>query len=125
LIAADASSLIAYLDGESARDTVAINGALEAAELVLPPPVLIELLGRDATARAYDEIATQAALLPIADGFWLRARATRRTLLTRGLRARAIDTLIAQCCIDADVALITRDADFRHFAQWCGLNLAT
>jgi len=32
--------------------------------------------------------------------------------------------LIAQACIDNDVALITRDADFRHFAKHCGLKLA-
>jgi hypothetical protein len=31
---------------------------------------------------------------------------------------------IAQSCIDADVKLITRDRDFRHFATHCGLKLA-
>jgi predicted nucleic acid-binding protein len=45
-------------------------------------------------------------------------------LLARRLRARLADTLIAQSCIDNDVALITRDADFRHFAKYCGLRLA-
>jgi predicted nucleic acid-binding protein len=34
------------------------------------------------------------------------------------------DTLIAQSCIDHDVALIARDEDFRHFAEHCGLRLA-
>ena len=125
MIAADASSLIAYLQGESASDTDAVTAALEAAELYLPPPVLIELIGRSGTAQAYDAMAVQAGLLPITEGFWLRARQTRSALLGRGLRARALDTLIAQCCIDADVALITRDQDFRHFGQWCGLKLAT
>jgi predicted nucleic acid-binding protein len=31
--------------------------------------------------------------------------------------------LIAQSCIDHDVALITRDADFRHYAAEGGLKL--
>jgi predicted nucleic acid-binding protein len=40
------------------------------------------------------------------------------------LKAALADSLIAQCCIDADVALIARDGDYRHFAKWCGLRLA-
>jgi predicted nucleic acid-binding protein len=40
------------------------------------------------------------------------------------LRARLPDALIAQSCIDHDVALITRDRDFRYFAKYCGLRLA-
>ena len=27
-------------------------------------------------------------------------------------------------CVDHDVALITRDTDFRHFVRHCGLKLA-
>ena len=73
---------------------------------------------------AFAQLATGASLLPLKDGYWLRAREARRLIRSKGLRARGIDTLIAQCCIDADVALITRDADFRHFADWCGLKLA-
>jgi hypothetical protein len=124
LIAADASSLIAYFEGEIAPDTDAIAEALEARELALPPPVLVELIGRGSTVAAFDEIATGAAQLPLNSGFWLRARQSRSLILAKGLRARSIDTLIAQCCIDAGVALIARDTDYRHFAQWCGLKLA-
>jgi predicted nucleic acid-binding protein len=45
-------------------------------------------------------------------------------LITKGFKARLADALIAQACIDSDVALITRDRDFRHFAKHCGLKLA-
>lgn len=41
------------------------------------------------------------------------------------LKPKLADTLIAQCCIDADTPLIARDGDFRHFERWCGLRLAT
>jgi predicted nucleic acid-binding protein len=34
-----------------------------------------------------------------------------------GRRARLADTLIAQVCLDHDVALVTNDADFRAFAS--------
>ena len=124
MISADSSSLIAYLEGQITPDTDAIADALQAVELVLAPPVLVELMGKADTIAAYDSIATKAALLPLTDGYWLRARETRRLILSKGLRARALDTLIAQCCIDADVPLIARDPDFRHFARWCGLKVA-
>lgn len=125
MIAADASSLIAYFDGEIAPDTDAIAEAFEARELILPPPVLVELIGRTATAAAFDEIANGAAQLPINPGFWLRARQSRSLIMSKGLKARALDSLIAQCCIDADVPLIARDTDYRHFAKWCGLKLVS
>jgi predicted nucleic acid-binding protein len=34
-----------------------------------------------------------------------------------GRRARLADTLIAQVCLDHDVAPVTNDADFRAFAS--------
>jgi hypothetical protein len=38
-------------------------------------------------------------------------------LLAQGRTARLADALIAQSCLDHDVPLITRDAEFRHFAR--------
>jgi predicted nucleic acid-binding protein len=125
LIAADASSLIAFFEGEIAKDTDAIAAAFDSLELVLPPPVLLELIGKPSGSSAYDEIADKATLLPLGEGYWQRARVSRGLLLSKGLKARAVDSLIAQCCIDADVPLIARDTDFRHFARWCGLKLGT
>ncbi len=48
----------------------------------------------------------------------------RRKLLTRKLKARLGDALIAQLCIDHGAMLITRDKDFRHFAKLTELFLA-
>ena len=58
------------------------------------------------------------------EGYWVRAGEARRLLHKHGLKAKVADALIAQSCIDHDVALITRDRDFRHFAKHCGLKLA-
>ncbi len=41
-----------------------------------------------------------------------------------GCKAALGDALIAQACIDADVALLTRDTDFAAFAELGGLKLA-
>lgn len=45
-------------------------------------------------------------------------------MLGRRRRARLADALVAQSCIYHGVRLVTRDADFRHFARLGGLHLA-
>jgi predicted nucleic acid-binding protein len=70
------------------------------------------------------ETVLNFVLLPVLDRYWQRAGDARRLLRKNGYRAKIADALIAQSCIDHDVALITRDADFRHFAKYCGLKLA-
>ncbi|MCW5696954.1 MAG: PIN domain-containing protein [Bauldia sp.] len=124
MIAADASSLVAYLKGEAGRDVEILALALSGNQLVLPPAVLTEVLSDPV---AYPTIGSQVAdlvLLEPSEGYWDRAGAARRTIHAHGLKARTADALIAQSCIDAGVALITRDRDFRHFVEHCGLQLA-
>ena len=79
MIAADSSSLIAYLGGQQAPDTDAIDIALAANDLYLPPPVIVELLG-GGDDRAYLSVINRASLLPLSAGYWLRARDARRLL---------------------------------------------
>ncbi len=124
MIAADTSSLIAYLTGDEGPDTALLENAMNALELILPPPVLTELRAGAVMEEAVDSLISQARLLPIMPGFWERAGRNRRLLITKGLKARLGDALIAQACIDSGVPLIARDRDFRHFEQWCGLTLA-
>jgi predicted nucleic acid-binding protein len=45
-------------------------------------------------------------------------------VLAKGRKARLGDALIAQSCIDGGVALVTRDRDFRAFADAAGLVIA-
>jgi predicted nucleic acid-binding protein len=124
MIAADSSSLIAYFNGGSGAEIDRLHAALSANVLVLPAVVVTEVLtDPDAGARVEDSIV-QLATLPISEGYWIRAGHTRRRLIVRGFKARVGDALIAQACIDNDVALITRDRDFRHFHKHCGLRLA-
>jgi predicted nucleic acid-binding protein len=60
----------------------------------------------------------------VREGYWIRAAEARSKLLAHRLRARLPDALIAQSCLDHDLPLITRDRDFRHFVEHCGLRLA-
>jgi predicted nucleic acid-binding protein len=124
MIAADTSTLVAYFSGETGADIELLAAALRAGELVLPPVVLTEILGDPSASQALEgELLLLEKLVPD-DEYWLRAARSRRTLQSRRLKAKIADTLIAQSCIDHDVALITREGDFRHFAEHCGLLLA-
>ena len=125
MLATDTSSLITFLAGPTDRgkDLALIERALVDSSLALPPVVLTELISGVRGGEVRSEIAA-CPLLEIAPGYWERAGLTRRKLLRLGLAAKMPDTLIAQSCIDHDVALITRDGDFRHFAKHCGLKLA-
>jgi predicted nucleic acid-binding protein len=122
LIATDTSSLVAYLSGEAGDDVSRIEAAMSVGELRLPPPVLSELLSKPDLSQL-EGLLAEIPLMHLAEGFWNRAGLTRRILLLRGVKAALADSLIAQCCIDADVPLIARDRNYRHFERWCGLKL--
>ena len=123
MIAADTSSLVAYLSGASGDDVARIDAAIASDELRLPPPVITELSSKPDQS-AIRSLLQRVPLVEVDAGYWERAGQTRRILLSRGLKAALADALIAQCCIDADLSLVTRDRDFRHFERWCGLKLA-
>ncbi len=122
MIAADSSSLIAYLGGAKGADVELVDRALADKNAVLPAPVLSELLSDPGLGAELAEILLQVPLLDITDGFWERAGRLRRSVFAKGQKARLADTLIAQICLDHDVALIARDQDYRHFVP-AGLRL--
>ena len=124
MIAADTSSLVAYFSGHPGPDVDKVFNAVAAGDLTLPPIVLTEALSDPKAGTALETKLSQLALLEPSHGYWLRAAQNRRILHENRLKAKIADSLIAQSCIDHDVALITRDRDFRHFAKHCGLRLA-
>jgi predicted nucleic acid-binding protein len=123
LIAIDTSSIIAYLSGEAGPDVEATGLALEHRLAVLPPVVLLELLSDPQLTQDVKDLFISLPLLDVSDGYWERAGLLQATALSRGRKARLADTLIAQSCLDHGVELVTRDADFRHFAGRAGLRL--
>jgi hypothetical protein len=124
MAAVDTSTLIAFIQGDRGADVERFEAHMLSADLALPPVVLTELLSEPHLPDRHRGVILDLPVLETFDGFWIRAAATRASILAKRLRARLPDTLIAQSCIDNDVALITRDSDFRHFARHCGLRLA-
>ncbi len=117
MIAADTSSWVSYLSGESGEDVTVLDRALAEGQVCMPVPVLTELLSNpgldDETVRDLLELP----LLEPTPGYWVRAGRLRALVLKKGRRARLGDALIAQLCIDQRIQLITRDKDFRAFAD--------
>jgi predicted nucleic acid-binding protein len=86
--------------------------------------VLTEVTSDPKVGRRVLTLVADLPLLPPGDGYWSRAGELRRRVLSRGHKAPLADTLIAQSCLDHDVALLTADRDFQRFAKAAGLRLA-
>ena len=123
LIAIDSSSMIAYFQGQKGADVEKIEAALEDFTAVLPPVVLAELLSDPKLPKEVVSSLSLFNILEVKDGYWKRAGLTRAKLITKKLKCRLADTLIAQSCIDYDIALVTRDSDFKNFKNHCGLKI--
>jgi predicted nucleic acid-binding protein len=123
-VAVDASTLIAYIQGDARPDVIKLQRAIATSEILLPPVVVSEIFSDPKLPDAHRDMFLSLQVLEITGGYWQRAGELRARLLERKLKARLADTLIAQSCIDHDVPLIAGDGDFRHFADHGGLKLA-
>src|ERR1700760_4268140 len=124
MIAADSSTIIAYLGGDEGPDVDLLDDELATGGVLISPVVLVEILSDPSLPNTHRSLMQSLPLLEMTGGFWLRVAELRAKLIARRLRARLPDSLIAQACIDHDIGLLTRDGDFRHFAKHCGLKLA-
>ena len=124
MIAIETSSMIAFFAGASGQDVDATKSAIIFRQAVFPPAVVTELLSDPNLSSEAASYLQHIAQLEVHPGYWDRAGELRAQILRRGLKAHLADTLIAQSCIDHDVALVTRDQDFRHFARYAGLRLS-
>jgi predicted nucleic acid-binding protein len=123
MVAADTSSMVAFLQGGDGEDVELIQSALEHQQLVLPPVVLTELLSEPALPTPVRTLLAALPQLNIEPGYWERAGLLRASILRQRRKARVADALIAQSCLDQSAPLVTRDKDFRHFARSAGLAL--
>jgi predicted nucleic acid-binding protein len=123
MIAADTSTWIAFLEGSAGEDARLLDRALEGRQVVMVPAVLTELLSDPELPSEVAKTLADVPLIEIGSGYWQRAGLLRSTVLAKRRKARLGDALIAQTCIDAGISLLTRDRDFRTFANASGLDL--
>jgi len=117
VITADTSTWIAFLQGDAGEDVESLDQSLKNRQVLMAPPVLTELLSDPNLTSAVSKILSELPLIEIQPGFWNRAGALRANVLRKLRKARLGDSLIAQSCVDAGVPLLTRDRNFRAFAE--------
>jgi predicted nucleic acid-binding protein len=123
MIAADTSTWIAFLQGAGGEDVDLLDRALQDRQVLMVPVVLTEVLSEPRLPSAVAESLSQLPLIEIADGYWQRAAELRARVLAKRRKPRLGDVLIAQSCVDRGIALLTRDRDFRAFAEAASLDL--
>ena len=124
MIAADTSTWIAFLAGQLGWDVELLDSALSQQHVLMIPTVLTELFSDPKMSTDVEERLSGIPLVAIEEGYWIRAGRCRASLLAKGRRARLADAMITQICMDAGVTLVTRDKDFRAFAEGTKLTLA-
>ena len=123
MIAADTSTWIAYLQGEGGEDAELLDRALQDRQVLMAPAVLTEVLSDPKLPSEVTETLSELPLIEVTHGYWQRAGELRAKVLANRRKARLGDALIAQSCIDRGIPLLTRDQDFRAFADAAGLDL--
>jgi predicted nucleic acid-binding protein len=123
MIAADTSTWVAYLEGAMDNDAELLRRALIDKQVVMVPAVLTELVSDPELPPEVAASLVDLPLIEITAGYWQRTGFLRAKALAKRRKARLGDALIAQCCIDREILLLTRDRDFRAFTEAAGLNL--
>jgi predicted nucleic acid-binding protein len=123
MIAVDTSTWIGFLQGDGGEDADLLDRALEDRQVLMAPVVLTEVLSDPKLPAEVSQTLSALPLIEVEPGYWQRAGALRAKVLAKHRKARLGDALIAQSCIDQGVPLLTRDRDFRAFAEAAGLDL--
>ena len=123
MIAADTSTWIAFLEGAPGHDTHLLDQSLADRRVLMIPAVLTELLSDPLLSSAVAKSLMDVPMIDLEPGYWQRAGLLRARVLSKRRKARLGDALIAQTCIDRKIPLLTRDKDFRAFAEAAKLNL--
>lgn len=111
-VVVDTSVWIEFLSG---RPAPSLEDALADGLVVLPPVVVAELISGATRARDRAAIADLVSELPLCEtplSHWIRVGELRRTLLRKGISVSAPDAHIAQCTLDVEGLLLSRDDVF-------------
>jgi len=122
---ADTSEWIEYL---AMRPAPVFRQWLESGSIIVPAVVATELTSGARTREEQMVIEDLLADLPFHNCSFhhcARAGELRRTLRAKGVSVSSLDAQIAQCALDRDVALLTRDAVFWKIASHTKLRIAS
>ena len=123
-VIADTSVWIEFLAG---READALEEALAQGVVVLPPIVVAELVSGARVPRQRDAIVDLVRDLPVHDtpvDHWMRVGDLRRALAMKGIAVSTPDAHVAQCALELNGFLLTRDRVFDAIAGATALRLA-
>jgi predicted nucleic acid-binding protein len=123
VIAVDTSTWIAFFEGANGADTELLDKALQDRQVLMARVVLTEVLSDPKLPLEVSRTLSELPMIEVEPGYWQRAGQLRARVLAKRRKARLGDALIAQSCIDRGIPLLTRDRDFRAFANAAGLDL--
>jgi hypothetical protein len=124
-VVADTSVWIEFFAGRAAPS---LEQALRHGLVVLPPLVVAELVsgvrpGKE--LRALDLLLRELPVHPTPLEHWLAVGGLRRRLLERGLTVSTPDAHVAQCALELEALLLTRDRVFGRIARHSELRYDT
>jgi hypothetical protein len=123
MIAADTSTWIAFFERAPGQDTELLERAIRERQTLMIPAVLAELLSDPLLDSVDSQTLAEVPIIDLEPGYWQRAGLLRAKVRSMRRKVRLGDALIAQTCVDRKIPLLTRDQDFRAFADAAQLNL--
>lgn len=109
-----------WIDFFAGRSTAAIEDALAQGVVVLPPVVVAELVSGARRAKDRAAIADLVREIPLHEtplAHWVRVGELRCRLQEKGIAVSTPDAHVAQCALDRDAVLLSRDAVFQRIAR--------
>jgi predicted nucleic acid-binding protein len=108
-----------WIDFFAGRPVPSLEDALAQGSVILSPLVVAELVTGARRSRDRDSITGLMRELPLHEtplDHWVRVGDLRRQLRGRGLAVSTPDAHVAQCALDRDALLLSRDAVFHRIA---------
>jgi predicted nucleic acid-binding protein len=121
-VVVDTSVWIDFFGGKGSEE---LEEALAGGVVVIPPIVVAELVsGANAQQRGtIGELLQDAPVHETPLDHWVRVGDLRRHLAKKGVAVTIPDAHVAQCALDRDAVLLTRDALFVQIARHSRLRL--
>jgi predicted nucleic acid-binding protein len=116
-----------WIDFFAGRQTPALLEGLATGAVVLPPIVVAELVSgarTEAMRATLVDLVSDLPLHPSPLAHWLAVGDLRRRLQQNGIMISTPDAHVAQCALDLDGLLLSRDAIFEQVARLLPLRLA-
>jgi predicted nucleic acid-binding protein len=127
-VAVNVADSSVWIDGLGGHPPTRLVEALQEGSLVFPPLVVAELVSGATIAQHRQMIGEWLQEIPVYQAslaHWIDVGTLRRDLRRKGLTVTLPDAHIAQCALDLDAVLLTRDAVFAQIAQHTRLRLTS